>query len=213
MNMRSFYFTAVIGVIFISSCNNSNKKTTDTRTDSVVAIKQDKPPSKIKTSTKKPPIINVVDTIEPKRIIVYLKDSAATYERISMKLGQIYGVRLAEFFKKNSLKIAGAPMAWYLTHQAPYYFEAGVPVNKIPKKLMAGIKVKELSADSVIMAHFYGPYDLMNVGYDVLNDWLKDHKRTLKAPAYEIYISDPIDKKGKPVDPYKVQTDIIFPWK
>ena len=140
-----------------------------------------------------------------------MKDSAATFERVSMKLAQIYGVKLADFFKKNALKIAGPPMAWYITSKAPYFFEAGVPVNKRPTKQMAGVKVKETSADSVVMAHFYGPYDLMHVGYDALNEWLKDHKRSLKAPAYEMYIGDPIDKKGKPVDPYRVQTDIVFP--
>lgn len=210
--MRSFIVAAITGILF-GSCNSDNKKTPEAKKDSVVVKKEVKAQPIVEVSTKKPPIINIVDSVQPKRIIVYLKDSAATFERISMKLGQIYGVKLAEFFKKNSLKSAGAPMAWYLTHKAPYFFEAGIPVNKKPTKLTAGVKVRELGADSVLMAHFYGPYDLMNVGYDALNEWMTDHKKTLKAPAYEIYIGDPIDKKGKAVDPYRVQTDIVFPRK
>ncbi len=29
---------------------------------------------------------------------------------------------------------------------------------------------------------------------------------------YEIYVGDPIDANGKPIDPYSVRTDIVFPW-
>ena len=209
--IRSIIVTVAASLVLFCSCNSDNKKTTEANKDSVVSKKETRSQPKIAVSTKKPPIINIVDSVQPKRIIVYMKDSASTFERISMKLAQIYGSRLTEFFKKNSLKAAGAPMAWHLTHKAPYFFEAGMPVNKKPTKMIAGIKVRETTADSVVMAHFYGPYDLMNAGYDALNDWLKDHKRSLKEPAYEIYIGDPIDKKGKPVDPYKVQTDIVFP--
>lgn len=209
--MKPILFTTIACLALLISCNSDNKKKTEEKKDSTGTKKQVKPQAKVETSTKKPPIINIVDTVAPKRIIVYIKDSAATYERISMKLGQIYGVKLAEFFKKNALKITGAPMAWYSTHKAPYFFEAGVPVNKRPAKLLPGIRIKELPADSVVMAHFYGPYDLTNVGYEALNEWLKDHKRRSTAASYEIYITDPIDKKGKPVDPYKVQTDIVFP--
>ena len=210
-NIRSLLVATASCLLLFSSCNSDNKKVNEVPKDSVISKKKTDTPPKVEVSTKKPPIINIVDTVAPKRIIVYMKDSAATYERISMKLGQIYGTKIAEVFKKNSLKSAGAPVAWYSTHKAPYFFEAGIPVNKKPTKLTAGVKVREIPADSVVMAHFYGPYDLMNVGYDALNEWLKDHKRKLKAPAYEIYLSDPVDKKGKPVDPYKVRTDIIFP--
>lgn len=209
--MRPLLFAIIIIPVLLISCNSDDKKAPEPKNDSSSVKKEIKPQPKAYANTKKPPIINIVDTVAPKRIIVYMKDSAATFERISMKLGQIYGVKLSEFFKKNALKITGAPMAWYTTHKAPYFFEAGVPVNKKPTRLMPGIKVKELSADSVVMAHFYGPYDLMNVGYDALNEWLKDHNRKSTTIPYEIYVSDPIDKKGKPVDPYRVQTDIIFP--
>jgi len=209
--MKPILFAAITSLALLISCNGDDQKKTEAKKDSTGTKKPDKPRAKVETITKKPPIINIVDTVAPKRIIVYIKDSAATYERISMKLGQIYGVKLSEFFKKNALKITGAPMAWYSTHKAPYFFEAGIPVNKKPARLMPGIRVKEINADSVVMAHFYGPYDLTNVGYEALNEWLKDHKRRSTGAPYEIYVSDPIDKKGKPVDPYKVQTDIIFP--
>ena len=62
-------------------------------------------------------------------------------------------------------------------------------------------------------AHFFGPFQLLPQGYDAIKEWMKDNKKTAAGAAYEIYITDPIDKNGKPVDPYKIQTDIIFPIK
>ncbi len=198
-------------ILFISCNSNDNKKVTEPMKDSVVTKKDNKPPVKTGDSNAKPPIINIVDTVAPKRMVVYMKDSAASYQRISIKLGQIYGSRLTDCFKKNSLKATGAPMAWYQTQKAPFFFEAGMPVNKKPGKLTPGVKIKELGADSVVVAHFYGPYDLLHVGYDALKEWMQDHHKKATGEPYEIYISDPIDKKGKAVDPYKVQTDIVFP--
>lgn len=198
-------------LLLLISCNNSddNKKPGDNKKDTA-GLKKEVKATKAEPSSKKAPIINIVDTIAPRRIIVYLKDSAASFERISIKLARAYGVRLAECFKKNGLKSTGQPMAWYLTRKAPYFFEAGIPVNKRPVKLIAGVMVREMSPDSAVIAHFYGPYDLMHVGYEALEEWLKDHHKTAAGSPFEIYIGDPIDKKGKPLDPYRVQTDIVF---
>ena len=201
-------------LMLLISCNNNDddKRPGDNKKDTG-NLKKETKTAKAEVSSKKPPIINIVDTIAPKRIIVYFKDSAASFERISIKLAQIFGVKLAECFKKNGLKSAGQPMAWYLTRKAPYFFEAGIPVNKKPAKLAPGVMVREMKQDSAVIAHFYGPYDLMHVGYEALEEWMKDHHRTANGSPFEIYIGDPIDKKGKPVDPYRVQTDIVFPRK
>jgi hypothetical protein len=42
---------------------------------------------------------------------------------------------------------------------------------------------------------------------------MKDNKKMAAGAPFEMYVTDPVDKNGKPVDPYKVQTDIIFPIK
>ena len=86
-------------------------------------------------------------------------------------------------------------------------------MDKKPGKLPPGVSVKEIGVDSIVVAHFYGPYDLLPQAYDALKDWMKDHKKKAKGAPYEIYVGDPMDEKGKPKDPYKVQTDIVFPWK
>ncbi len=109
--------------------------------------------------------------------------------------------------------MTGAPVAWYKGQKAPYFFEAGIPIDKKPAKLPSGTFIKQIGIDSIVVAHFYGPYDLLPQAYDALKDWLKDHKKTDKGAPYEIYVGDPFDSTGKPKDPYKVQTDILFPWK
>jgi hypothetical protein len=198
-------------VILLNACGSNDnktapeKKTADTAKQQTAEVPA--PPA------TKPAIINITDTVASKRIVLCIKDSAASFERVSLKLGQIYGVKLAEVLKKNNLKMDGAPMAWYTTSKAPFFFEAGVPVAKKPVKLSGGAFVKELGADSVVMAHFYGPYELLSQGYDAIKEWMKDGKKKSTAPPYEIYIGDPIDKDGKPADPYKVRTDIVFPRK
>jgi effector-binding domain-containing protein len=207
-NMKPLPFFVCLFAIVLFSCKGKDKNTGPVK--DTLQIKRAEPkPSDIKVT--RPPIINIIDTVSPKRIVLVMKDSAANTARISLKLAQIYGVKLADVIKKNNLKVTGAPMAWYRSQKAPFFFEAGVPVNKRPAKLPAGVKVKEMGVDSVVMAHFYGPYELTPQGYDAIKERLKDIKKSAKGAPYEIYVSDPVEKNGKPIDPYKLQTDIVFP--
>ena len=204
-------FFAVVFIIMAGSCNNgkgkdSQKLKTDTIVRTEVKVEQ-------KNLTNKATVINITDTLSNKAMVLCLKDSAANSGRISKKLGEIYSVKLALFIKRNGLKITGPPMAWYKSEKAPYFFEAGYPIDKRPKKLPAGATIKLIGIDSVVVAHFYGPYNLTNQAYIALNGWMKDHKKKLSQPSYEVYVDEPIDKTGKLKDPYKVLTDIVFTWK
>ena len=204
----------VTTVIFINACGGStdDKKNDKAPKDSTKAeVKKEEKKEEPETKYQRPPIVNIVDTLSPKRTVIFCKDSAATFERIGPKLGKIYGGKLAEYIKKNNLKMAGAPMAWYKKLKAPYFFEAGVPVNKKGSKSVAGVQIRELAAGKAIIAHFYGPFELLPQGYDAIKEFMKDNKKVAAGAPYEIYLTDPIDKDGKPVDPYKIQTDIIFP--
>ena len=206
--LLSFYNFAIL-----QSCGSGDKKNTAAKTDTVKPVRTN--PEKVKEPTvaEKPGIINILDTVAPKMIVIYMKDSAKTFERISLKLAQIYGVKLAEVLKKNNIKMNGAPMAWYKSSKAPYFFEAGIPVSKKPAKFPKNVFVREMNTDSVVMAHFYGPYTLLQQGYDAIKERMKDEKRTANGMPYEIYVGDPIDASGKPIDPYKVRTDIVFPFR
>lgn len=202
---------ATVIVFLLQSCGN-NDTTTAGKTAAADSPKTATAPVTTAAPAEKPAIINIIDTISPKRIVICFKDSAATMDRVGPKLGLNYG-KLGEILKKNNLKPDGAPMAWYKSEKAPYFFEAGIPVTKKPAKLSGGAYVKELAADSAVIAHFYGPYTLLSQGYTAIKDWLKDAKKKSTAAPFEIYIGDPIDSTGKMIDPYKVRTDIVFPRK
>ena len=215
MNGKLF-FVALLVIIAHACSNNSDKKeTSDIKKDSVkkdTVVKTAVEPEKRITPTKAP-IINITDTVSIKQWILCMKDSAANSDRVAIKLAQIYGVKLAALIKKNKLKVTGPPMAWYKSQKAPFFFEAGLPVDKKPAKLPAGFTIKQIGTDSIVVAHFYGPYELTPQGYTALQDWVKSHKKKIIRPSYEIYVGDPMDKNGKLIDPYKVQTDIVFTWR
>lgn len=212
MCLKKILFTiCCTGLLF--ACKQ--KKTTapvDTATPTIV-VRKDTATLKKEDQPARPPIINIADTIAPKLIVLYVKDTAASSERISQKLAKIYGIQLLEFIKKNKLTVTGPPMAWYKSHKAPFLFEAGLPVNKKPSKLSKGILVKNIGGDSAVIAHFIGPYSSTFMAYETLTEWLKDRKKKLAGLPYEIYVTDPMGKDGKLLDPYKVQTDIVFPHK
>jgi effector-binding domain-containing protein len=203
-----FFMVAIL--LLLNSCNSNNKTATEPKKDTTpkLAFKKEEP-----AAVKRAPVINITDTLSNRYTVLCIKDSAATSGRIAAKLSVIYGVKLSALIKKNKLKITGPPMAWYRSQKAPFFFEAGIPVDKKPAKLPPGFTIKQIGTDSVIVAHFYGPYDLTPQAYTALQDWVKEHKKKTIQPPYEIYVGDPLEKDGKLKDPYKVQTDIVFTWK
>ena len=162
---------------------------------------------------QKGPVINVADTLEQKRTVLCVKDSASTSRGMSEKLNVIYNKKLPDAIKAAKVNAAGPPMAWYQTQKAPFFFEAGIPVDKAPAKPAKGMFIKKTGGDSVLIAHFFGPNDLSNVGYDALAEILKDKKRSKASSSYEIYISNPFLQTKEKRDPYRMQTDIVVPYK
>jgi effector-binding domain-containing protein len=210
--MKNCLLFTCIAAQVLASCGGSveKKNMPETKKDSS-AKKEEQAPEK--AETKRTAIINITDTVSTKQVIVYMKDSAATMERLQAKLGEIFGVKLGAVLTKNKLKMAGHPTAWYKNDKVPYFFEAGIPVDKKPAKYPSNVFIREIGVDSVTVAHFYGGYELLPQAYEALGDWMQGHKKKLDAKPYEVYVGDPMDKDGKMKDPYKVQTDVIFPWK
>ena len=202
----------IILIIFILLSGGCNDKKQVPKNDKVsIVIKKDSIKVQKGDPPVRPPIINIIDTIADKFTVLYIKDSASSSDRISQKLAAIYATRLPDVIKKEKLEITGPPIAWYKTTKAPFFFEAGLPVNKKPAKLPKGILVKNIGGDSAVIAHFYGPYSLTNMGYDALAEWVKDNKKKRKGFPYEIYVTEPVSKDGKSIDPYKTRTDIVYP--
>ena len=199
----------MIAVTLSWNCNSGNDK--KVISPETIIYKIDTASHKNEKVAKKPPILNITDTVAIKQIVLCMKDSARSSERIGLKLMNIYEKTLLDVIKKNKLVKTGARMAWFKTSSEPFYFEAGIPVNKIPAKMPKNVFIKKIGGDSAVVAHFYGPYELTYEGYGALKEWLKEHHKKASAPPYEIYVGEPIDSKGKATDPYKVQTDIVFP--
>lgn len=178
-----------------------------------IVVRKDTATLKKETPPARSPIIHIVDTVLPAATVIYIKDSAASSERIVQKLAAIYGSKLNKTIKENKLSILSPPMAWYKTNEAPFYFEAGFMVNKKPSKPGKKVWVKKVGHCKAVVAHFYGPYPSTYMAYEVLSEWLKERKKQRLGNPYEIYVTDPLDKDGKQKDPYKVMTDIVFPYK
>ncbi len=208
--VQGFNLLVIISSLFLFSCGN--KKDQSLKERPTVILKKNKPVSKSDTTYRDAPIINIVDTISMPFNVISIKDSASNNIRLSQKLAKIYGEKLAECIQKNKLKITGAPLAWYKTQKAPFFFEAGIPVDKKPAKLSKSVKFRQIPRGKVILAHYFGPYEESVQAYQFLKEWIKDNKKSVSAPAYEIYVTDPIGNDGNPIDPYKVQTDIVFPY-
>lgn len=201
----------VLSVLLVA-CNNADEEKKDDTGKKDSVVKQEKKAEPVAAS-RRPPIINITDTLSVRQTVLYMKDSAATVERLQFKLGEILGVKLGAILMKNKAKSVGAPIAWYKSTRAPYFFEAGIPIDKKPAKLPSNVFVREMLVDSVTVAHFYGSYDMLPQAYEALGDWIKDNKKKLNGKPYEVYVDDPMEKDGKMKDPYKVRTDVIFPWK
>ncbi len=158
---------------------------------------------------EKPPVIQLEDSIALPKYVICMSDSSATISGISKKFEMIFGEIGNAFFAKQKLAQMGPPIAWYKSNKAPYFFDVGIATAKKPSSLPKPMFVKEIKDDSVSVAHFYGPYEKLEMGYTALSDWMKAHGHVPKGATYEIYVDDPVDANGKAKDPFKVRTDIV----
>ena len=206
--MKKFPLIFALTLVFAAEYSCSGKK--DKPAPPPPVVKKERSDT---TGSKRGPVINVADTMERKMAVLCIKDSASTAARLSEKLNNIYNTKLPEAIKASKLKAAGQPMAWYTMRKNAFFFEAGIPVEKAPAKAIKGMFIKNTGGDSALVAHFFGPTDQSAVGYDALNEILKDRKKKKASPAYEVYVDNPFDLTAKKKDPYRMQMDIIVPYK
>lgn len=198
--------------LFLFLCFSCKEKKTNTPPPPIV-YKKDTTTVVAEQKKLKAPIINIIDTVSVPATILIVKDSALSSSGIAEKMAHIYSSQLPALIKEKNLEIIGPRMAWYKSSNSPFFFEAGFPINKAPKgKLPKHVSVKKIGTDSVYIARFFGPYDLTYQAYDVLKEWLQENHKKRKEQPYEIYVGNANDENGNPVDPYKVRTDIVFPY-
>jgi hypothetical protein len=194
-------------LILTTSCNGSKEKTTST-----IASTDNKKTEAQTTIPQKGAVINMEDTVEIKRLVLCLKDSSKTREGMYAKLTDIYNKKIPDVIKANKLKLMGAPMAWHTMQKTFYFFEAGIPVDKAPAKPGKGMYMKNTGSDSVYIAHFFGPNHLTTGAYEAIKEKAKENHKVTSA-AYEVYVDNPFLNTKEPLDLYKLQTDIVFPFR
>lgn len=209
--MKNICAIALLSGLFCS-CGDGEKEIKKADLSTVV-FKVDTSVKKKNTEPDSPPIINIIDTLAVKRYVVVMKDSASTSERIGLKLSRIYDSILPAYFAKNKIKKSGPRMAWYKSSKAPFFFEAGIQVDKKPSKTAKNISFREIGGDSAVVVHYYGPYESTFQAYQAVKEWMTDYKKKPAGAPYEVYITEPFDEKGKRVETYKLLTDIVFPRK
>lgn len=203
--MRTLLSTLSLSAMLLLSCSSNTETKAKTTNIPTQASKSEK------SVPTKAPIINIEDSVEIKRMVLCIKDSSKNMEGMNVKLADIYNIKLAEAIKVNKLKITDSPIAWQTMQKGAYFFEAGIPVDKKPSKMGKGMYMKNTGGDSALIAHFWGPAELRKAAYDALNEKLKDEHKTKNGSSYEIYQGNHFaaDKN----DPYKLQTDIVVPYK
>jgi hypothetical protein len=197
--------TSTLLLLMATSCNGNKEPQNTTNKDTTTQ------PAPV-IVTEKAPIVNIEDTLDFKRNVLCIRDSAATYERLLLKLDNIYNKKIADVLKASKLTAKGLPMAWYTNKKNMYFFEAGVPVDSLPNKAAKGMYIKKTYADSCFIAHFFGPINLTTKGYEALGERMTDLKKKKGNSAYEIYING-FQPGAASIDPYKQETSIVMPYK
>jgi effector-binding domain-containing protein/ribosome-associated toxin RatA of RatAB toxin-antitoxin module len=158
---------------------------------------------------QKEPTMKLETTTAKTMMVLYVADTAKTMADIGPVLGKAYG-EIGAFMSKNNIQPVGPPLAWYYGGQnAPYPLEAGMPASKLPATVEGRIKSRTVEGGPAIVVRFWGPYEMGDRAYTMINDWLKKNNKTANGAPYEVYIGDPEKEK----DPYKVQTDFYQQYK
>lgn len=121
-------------------------------------------------------------------------------------LGEVYG-KLSEYMGRNQLEFVGPPVSfYYMFNDVETEFEAGLPVAR-PVANFGEIEYKELPPQRVAFVDFYGNYDFLMAGWDVLMSFVDQNGLEKVGPPFEVYYTDPEEVQ----DPEQWRTGIYCP--
>jgi effector-binding domain-containing protein len=152
--------------------------------------------------------MKIEETTVAQQYLMVMDDSAATPAEIGTKFETIFA-KIGECAGKCKMENSGPPVAWYNGPNAPWKFVAGMPFKTKCEKPESGISNKEIKAGKAVVVHFFGPYEMSGKAYEAAENYMKEKNLAAADAPYEVYIGDPMVEK----DPYKVQTDVVFPIK
>ncbi len=209
--MQNLLFTlstfTILSTFFSCSGNKETENKNNNNIDTITTV------ADIEPQKTRGPVINIQDSMELKQSVLCIKDSSNTVEGMYQKLSNIYNVKLQETIKAGKVNIVGSPMAWQTMQKDAYFFEAGIPVDGVPSKMGKGMYMKSTGTDSAAVAHYWGPQNLTKSAYDALEEKLADVQKSKSAAVYEIYKGNYFPANNEAVDFYKLQIDIVMPFK
>jgi effector-binding domain-containing protein len=200
---KPFLFACILAIAI--SCGSKNPP--EGSSDSLQTAPADSTTND-STATAKEPTMQIEEGKISQQYFMVMDDSANTPEEIGKKFETIFG-KVGECAAKCKMEGSGPPAAWYNGPEAPWKFTAGMPYTTKCEHPEKGISVKEIKAGNAVIVHYFGPYELMSKGYTSGEDYMKSKNLVAGGAPYEVYIGDPMTEKN----PYKVQTDIVFPLK
>ncbi len=160
------------------------------------------------------PIVNITDTSYGPMKILYLKDSALNDSILQKKIARIIDSIISPVFTAQGWNQNGLPVIFFQKIYPPYFFEIGLPVTHSPAKLPKGLRVKTIDYKTVVIAHFYGPRHLLNIGYGSIKEYMNDRSLDKAGDPFIIIYPKPVARnKKKKITVYDIRTDIIFPVK
>ena len=178
----------------------------ETKTENADSLQNAAPDSLSLDSASREPTLTIEETEIKSQFLMVMDDSAKTTEEIGQKLEAIFG-KIGTCAGNCKMEGSGPPIAWYSGPSAPWTLTAGMPYTTKCAHPDKGISNKEIKAGKAVVVHYFGPYEMSQVAYDEAEKYIKSKNLSQTSPPYEVYIGDPMLEK----DPYKVQTDIVFP--
>ncbi|MEW6467890.1 MAG: SRPBCC family protein [Bacteroidota bacterium] len=160
-------------------------------------------------SKPKKPEIKIEERTVSAVPVLTIRDTVMAMSEIGPKLGELYG-EIGKFMKKEGLQMGSQPFAIYHSDTVidgqPIVLEAGIHVDKMPKKTEGRIRGWTTRPGNVVCALHYGPYEETYEAYSLLKKWASDNNKKLVGQSWDVYITDPTTVKS----PYEVLTEIYY---
>ncbi|MFI5154438.1 MAG: GyrI-like domain-containing protein [Chitinophagales bacterium] len=152
--------------------------------------------------TAKKPTVSIEEaTVKPFSVLA-IRDTATSMEDISRVLGKGYG-ELFAFIGKNSLMPLRV-MAFYYSYQPPIPVDITIEIGKMPASLSGRIFEKKIEGGRAYVAHYQGPYSLVEIAYTAIASKLKEEDNEANGQPFEVYLNSP----GTVKDSNELRTDI-----
>ena len=214
--LPAIYFA--VPLLILCSCKGNGNFETSLPTQENPYGKLGKDSSKTvilpQTQAARGPIINITDSTFGSYTLLTIKDTALNDELLIPKLDRLLGTMLYPTLAKLNVQQQGWPFAWFEKMHPPYSFEIGIPILSAPAKMPKGFNLKKVNYNNIVIAHFYGPKSLLNVGYGAVNSYIDDNKLDPDGDPFMIFYPAPVPADKKQVlTEYDQRTDLIFPVK